>query len=69
MKQYKPATIERFTGDCDNCDTSSVVDKLLPWRKMTSTRDASTTSEEKGIANEGYSTKSFTSLNYTLLVC
>lgn len=69
MKQFKPATIQRFTGDCDNCDMSSVVYKLQPWRKMTSTRDASTAPEESGIANEGYSTKSFTLLNYTLLVC
>ena len=52
MKQYKPATTRRFAGDCDCSDMISVVDKLQPWRKMTSTRDASTTPEEKGIANE-----------------
>ena len=48
VKQYKPATIQRFTGDCDNCDMSAVVYELQPWRKMTSTRDASTTPEERG---------------------
>ena len=37
-------------------------DKLQPLRKRTSTRDANTTSEERGIANGGKSTKSFTSL-------
>lgn len=58
MKQYKPGIIQRFTGDCDNCDMSSVVDKLKPWTKMTSTRDASTTPEERRIANDGQSTKS-----------
>ena len=69
MKQCKPATIQRFTGHCDYCDMSSVVDNLQSWRRLTSTRDASTTPEERGIANEGYFTKSFTSLNCTLLVC
>ena len=66
IKTYKPANIQRFTGDCDNCDMSSVVDKLQPWGKMTSARDANRTPEERGIANKGMSTKSFTSLNYKL---
>ena len=44
------------------------MDKLQPLRIMTSIRDASTTPEEWGIANEGKSTKSFTSLNYTLFI-
>ena len=44
------------------------MDELQPLRKMTSTRDASTTPEEWGITNEGKSTKSFTSLNYILFI-
>ena len=44
------------------------MDKLQPLRKITSTRDASTTPEERGIVNEGKSTKSFSSLNYTLFI-
>ena len=47
---------------------SLVVDKLQPLRKMTTTRDASKTPEEWEIANQGKSTKSFTSLNYTLFI-
>ena len=44
------------------------MDKLQSLRKMTSPRDACTTPEEWGIANEGKSTKSFTSLNCTLFI-
>ena len=46
----------------------SVVNKLQLLRKLTSTTDASITPEERKIANEGKSTKSFTSLNYTLFI-
>ena len=46
----------------------SVVNKLQLLRKLTSTTDASITPEEWGIANEGKSTKSFTSLHYTLFI-
>ena len=46
----------------------SVVDKLLLLRKLTSTTDLSTIPEERGIANKGKSTNSFTSLKDTLLI-
>ena len=46
----------------------SVVDKFQLLRKLTATTDASTTLEEWGIANKGKFTKSFTSLNYVLLI-
>ena len=50
------------------CNMGSVVDKLQLLWKLTSTTDASTTPEEWGIANKGKSTKSSTSLHYTLFI-